>query len=142
MTIDHGMARRPPSRSTCGRRRSSLVLLVTTALLSACSEDSTQPAIPQFASAELSQGRATWMQVCRNCHLMGVAGAPAIADAGAWQQRLAGNRERLYASAINGIGTPGAWTMPPRGGNAALSDADVQRAVDFMIAAVEALDTE
>jgi cytochrome c5 len=29
--------------------------------------------------------------------------------------------------------------MPPRGGNDALSDGDVKRAVDFMLAAVEQL---
>ena len=79
------------------------------------------------------------MQVCRNCHLMGVAGAPAISDYPAWQDRMAKDRSQLYDSAINGIGAEGAWTMPPRGGNASLSDADIKQAVDFTLAAVKAL---
>jgi cytochrome c5 len=109
-------------------------------LLSGCGEDTSQPhQVPSFSAPELQQGRAIWMQVCRNCHLMGVAGAPAISDYPAWQDRLTADRDDLYQSAIRGIGEEGAWRMPPRGGNGSLSDADVRRAVDFMLAAVEAL---
>jgi cytochrome c5 len=108
-------------------------------LLSGCGEESSRPQVPSFSAPELQQGRAVWMQVCRNCHLMGVAGAPAISDYPAWQTRLAADRKDLYQSAIRGIGEEGSWSMPPRGGNDALSDADVRRAVDFMLAAVEAL---
>ena len=40
--------------------------------------------------------------------------------------------ESLYTSALKGKGA-----MPPKGGQPALSDADVQAAVDYMVAAVK-----
>ena len=108
-------------------------------MAASCSDDRSSLDVPKFEAADLQQGRATWMQVCRNCHLMGVAGAPAISDYSAWEPRIAGVRASLYANAIQGIGDKGGWRMPPRGGNDNLSDDDVRRAVDFMIAAVEQL---
>jgi cytochrome c5 len=94
-----------------------------------------------FEEASLASGRAIWSQTCRNCHLAGVAGAPALRDYAAWQPRVTKGREALYASAINGIAdAAGGWRMPPRGGNAALSDEQVRRAVDFTLAAVETLE--
>lgn len=115
------------------------ITLCATLVLTGCSDDSPRTEVPVFADADLQQGRATWMRVCRNCHLLGVAGAPAVTDAAAWQPRLAGDRQRLYRSAIEGIRDADGWRMPPRGGNDALTDYDVQRAVDYMLAAVEAL---
>jgi len=96
--------------------------------------------VPVFEEAPLASGRAVWIQVCRNCHLTGVAGAPALRDYAAWQPRLAKGREALYASALNGIPDASGWRMPPRGGNPALSDEQVRRAVDFTLAAVEKLE--
>jgi cytochrome c5 len=97
--------------------------------------------VPVFEEAPLASGRAIWMQTCRNCHLAGVAGAPALRDYAAWQPRVTKGREALYASAINGIpDAAGGWRMPPRGGNPALSDEQVMRAVDYTLAAVEKLE--
>lgn len=79
------------------------------------------------------------MQLCRSCHLLGVAGAPAISDYAAWQSRLAKDRQILYESAIQGIPGDKGRSMSPRGGNDALADVNVQLAVDFMVAAVEEL---
>jgi len=76
------------------------------------------------------------MRVCRNCHLMGVAGAPAIGDDAAWKPRTAKGTAALYSSAIRGVQGETGWSMPPRGGNDALSDNEVRLAVDFMLAAV------
>ena len=113
-------------------RISSLLLLPS---LAACSNDQPTNALPTFDDSVLAQGKNTWMQVCRNCHLNGVAGAPAISDGPAWQERLAKGRTILYESAINGIRTGGGWSMPPRGGVARLTDTEVRRAVDYMLAA-------
>jgi cytochrome c5 len=96
--------------------------------------------VPVFEEALLASGRAVWTQVCRNCHLTGVAGAPALRDYAAWQPRLAKGREALYASVLNGIPDASGWRMPPRGGNPALSDEQVRAAVDFTLAAVEKLE--
>ena len=121
--------------------RVSLIICVGTMLLG-CADDQATLQLPRFESQALQQGRATWMQVCRNCHPMGVAGAPAISDDAAWQPRLARDRQSLYDNAISGIRDDSGWRMPPRGGNETLSDGDVRRAVDYMLAAVEALQHE
>ena len=104
-------------------------------LLAACSDEPSGTALPTFDEPALAQGKNTWMQVCRNCHLTGVAGAPAVNDPAAWQRRLAKGEETLYSNAINGIPNESGWTMPPRGGVDRLSDTDVRLAVDYMLAA-------
>lgn len=113
-------------------------------LLSACGDpgnDSTKgPDMPRFSDARLSQGRSLWMGTCRNCHLLGVSNAPAVTDHKAWLLRIAKGKQALYESALNGVkGVQSAVRMPPRGGNPRLSDEQVRKAVDYMIASVEYL---
>jgi cytochrome c5 len=115
--------------------RTTIAILSMLPLLTACGDDPPKTALPVFDDAQLTQGRNTWMQVCRNCHLTGVAGAPAITDATAWQPRLVKGKATLYQNAINGIPQASGWSMPPRGGEARLSDEQVRRAVDYMLAA-------
>jgi cytochrome c5 len=117
-------------------------LIVGTLFVAGCSDEQEVRVIPVFEEARLQQGRATWMQVCRNCHLMGVAGAPALDDHEAWLPRLNQGRDSLVANAIKGIRREGNWTMPPRGGRDSLGDEDVAKAVDFMIASVRSLNSE
>ena len=63
------------------------------------------------------------------CHVTGAANAPKLGDKAAWAPRIKTGTEALYASVLKGKGA-----MPPKGGNAALSDADVKAAVDYMVA--------
>lgn len=63
------------------------------------------------------------------CHGPGVAGAPRAGDKGAWQPRIAQGKAMLYEHAIKGF-----RAMPPKGGNAGLSDAEVKAAVDHLAA--------
>lgn len=69
-------------------------------------------------------------QSCAACHGAGTLGAPVVGSAGAaeWASRLGKGIETLYDNAINGIGS-----MPAKGGNAGLSDANVRAAVDYML---------
>lgn len=98
------------------------------------------PEMPRFADEALSKGRGVWMGTCRNCHLLGISGAPAVTDWAAWQPRLKKGRPALYQSALNGVmGEEGRYRMPPRGGNAQLKDEQIRQAVDYMAASVEAL---
>jgi len=122
-------------------RQGLLILAVALSpiFLSGCGDKEPKSELPKFDAANLQQGRSTWMQVCRNCHLMGVAGAPALADYEAWEHRLGKGVPALYQSAIRGIRSGEGWSMPPRGGSDSLSDTDVRLAVDYTIAAVEAL---
>jgi len=73
-------------------------------------------------------GKATYMNACFACHGTGVAGAPKVADKGAWVARIKQGKATLYAVAIKGKGA-----MPPKGGHASLSDTAVKAAVDYMV---------
>ncbi len=81
------------------------------------------------APAAGADGKKTYDTVCAVCHAAGVAGAPKPGDKAAWAPRLAQGKDALYASALKGKGA-----MPPKGGNAALADADVRAAVDYLVA--------
>ncbi|MEJ2455088.1 MAG: c-type cytochrome [Candidatus Thiodiazotropha sp.] len=122
-----------------------VILLSACLLLWGCSDSgesgSTAPSeMPRFTDEELAKGRGVWMGTCRNCHLLGVSGAPAVSDYGAWGPRIEKGRQALYQSALNGIkGSDGNYRMPPRGGNSQLKDEQVRQAVDYMVTAVEKL---
>ena len=77
-------------------------------------------------------GKKVYDTACAACHVAGVAGAPKLGDKVAWAPRLKAGNDALYASAIKGKGA-----MPAKGGNAALSDAEVKAAVDVMLASVK-----
>jgi cytochrome c5 len=98
------------------------------------------PEMPEFADQGLAAGRGIWMGTCRNCHLLGVAGAPAVTDFAAWDARLAKGRDALYQSALYGVhADDGTVRMPPQGGNRRLSQDQVRLAVDYKMAAIEVL---
>jgi cytochrome c5 len=65
--------------------------------------------------------------VCAACHATGMLNAPKIGDKKAWAARLKNGEATLVKNAINGI-----RQMPARGGNAALSDNEIARAVGYM----------
>ena len=85
---------------------------------------------PGAASGGASAGKATYDKVCFACHATGAAGAPKFGDKAAWAPRIAQGKNALHAAALHGKGA-----MPPKGGNPALSDADVTAAVDYMAGA-------
>src|SRR5262249_41634810 len=72
-------------------------------------------------------GEQVYQSVCKTCHEAGLAGAPKIGDKSAWAPRIKQGIDTLYASALKGKNA-----MPPKGGNSALADVEVQRAVVFM----------
>lgn len=78
-------------------------------------------------------GQQVYQSTCVACHDAGIAGAPKLGDKGQWAKHVAKGLDTLYASALNGVqGSTGA--MPAKGGNAALSNAEVRAAVDYMVA--------
>jgi cytochrome c5 len=81
------------------------------------------------AGAAKADGKGVYDKTCVACHGTGVAGAPKVGDKTAWAPRLAGGVGPLVQSAIKGKGA-----MPPKGGNAALSDAQIKAAVEHMVA--------
>lgn len=127
------------------RRAATALTLIALLSLAACGgdEDAQNTAgdadadFPEFTDAHLKHGRAVWMETCKGCHAYGFAGSPKAGDAKAWAPRISKGREQLYAHAIEGFFGPKGTMMPARGGNDALSDADVKSAVDYMIALVQ-----
>lgn len=85
------------------------------------------PAATPAAAAALD-GKAVYEKVCAMCHGAGIAGAPKSGDKAAWGPRIAQGKTTLYTNAIKGI-----RAMPAKGGNAALSDAEVKAAVDVLV---------
>jgi cytochrome c5 len=85
-------------------------------------------ATPAAAAAPAADGKAVYEASCAACHGAGVAGAPKTGDKAAWATRIKTGNDALYASAIKGKNA-----MPAKGGNAALGDAEVKAAVDYML---------
>lgn len=73
-------------------------------------------------------GASIYNSVCMACHASGVAGAPKAGDKAAWAPRLAQGKDALYKSALAGKNA-----MPPKGGAADLSDAELKAAVDHLL---------
>jgi len=95
---------------------------------------STQTASPALAPAGGSAGVATqtgkqiWEGTCSACHASGLLGAPKIGDRAAWAPRLAEGLKTLESHALHGY-----KQMPARGGNTALTDAQVIKALEYML---------
>ena len=84
------------------------------------------------AAAPERDGQQVYQASCVACHDAGIAGAPKLGDKGQWAKRIAKGLGALYASAVNGV-QGSAGVMPAKGGNPALSDAEVKAAVDYMV---------
>ncbi len=80
------------------------------------------------SAADLAIGEKVYGSSCVSCHGAAVLGAPKLGDKPSWTPRFAKGVDSLYKSALDGF-----KMMPPRGGNAALKDAEVKAAVDFMV---------
>jgi len=65
---------------------------------------------------------------CALCHSTGLMGSPKIGDGAQWAPRIATGKDSLVHNAINGI-----RTMPAKGGNASLTDEEIEAAVVYMI---------
>ena len=92
------------------------------------------PAAGVAATPTGAGGEGVYKNACVACHGAGIAGAPKVGDKAAWTVRLAQGKPLLYEHAIKGYQGKGG-VMPAKGGNAALTDADVKLAVDYMVAA-------
>jgi cytochrome c5 len=124
--------------------RSCILGVISLFSLGGCGEDGRNGQevvdMPKFQDNALMAGRSVWMGTCRACHLLGVAGAPAVTDFSEWERRLSKGEEALYQSALNGIrGDDDKYRMPPRGGNDRLTEEQVRLAVEYKIAAIEAI---
>jgi cytochrome c5 len=100
-----------------GLMKVSIIFVVVAALL-----------LPAAAFSQGMTGEQVYQKTCAVCHTSGVAGAPKLGDKPAWAHRIGEGMDVMYKSALQGDGA-----MPAKGGNSALSDAEVKAAVDYMI---------
>lgn len=91
--------------------------------------DGTHEAIKEaHEGMKAAAGQAVYEKTCAACHGTGMAGAPKLGDKAAWAPLIAEGIDSLSHVAINGEGS-----MPPKGGNASLSDEEVRAAVNYMM---------
>lgn len=99
-------------------------------------QDGIQPQPVSAAAPDLANlaiGEKVYKSTCSICHKSGLNGAPRVGSKQDWESRLAQGNEVLYSRAINGYrGSKG--SMPSRGSNPRLSEAEVKAAVDYMVA--------
>lgn len=74
------------------------------------------------------KGEEIYVQACAACHATGVAGAPKVGDKAAWAPHIKHGFDHMVDIVIHGKGA-----MPPRGGQAGLSDDDIRAAVKYML---------
>lgn len=90
-------------------------------------------ALVSHAEAQENElGRNVYRVTCSACHAPEnvMVSAPKLGDSREWRRRAspdAAGLERLTEHALNGIGA-----MPPKGGNPALSRAQIQSAIEYM----------
>ena len=91
----------------------------------------------QVAYGGTTDGKTIFGQLCTTCHSTGAAGAPKITDKAAWAPRVAEGIDTLVKHAIDGYTGPDGNHMPAKGGNPALSDAQVEATVKWMVSQVK-----
>ena len=74
----------------------------------------------------LKTGEQVYQAACAACHNSGAAGAPKLADTGAWAARIKTGYDTLLNSALKGKGAMGAQ------GGGDYSDVEIGRAVVYM----------
>ena len=87
----------------------------------------TVAAQPPAGASPVRSGEAVYSSVCFACHATGAAGAPKVGDKSAWLPRMAQGDATLLQHALLGF-----KAMPPHGGCAACSDAEIKAAVGYM----------
>jgi len=89
-------------------------------------------AAPPAVGNNALSGAEVYAQSCAMCHAKGVAGAPKPGAVNEWKSRVALGRADLLRSVLRGKGG-----MPPKGGNASLSLAEANAALDYMLSSRE-----
>lgn len=94
-------------------------------------------AAAQVAYGGTTDGKTIYGQLCHSCHDAGVTGAPKLGNKGDWAPRIAEGIDTLVKHAIDGYTGPDGNHMPAKGGNPALTDAQVEATVKWMVSQVK-----
>ena len=93
-------------------------------------------AASQVAYGGTLDGSVIFGNLCTGCHTSGAGGAPKLVKA-AWAARVAEGIPTLVSHAINGYKGPDGNQMPAKGGNPALTDAQVEATVKWMVGQIK-----
>lgn len=87
------------------------------------------------AAAGGADGKKVFDGLCMACHsaTSAIPFAPKITHKDDWTARIKQGKETLFKHAIEGYTGPDGGLMPPKGGNAGLSDDEVKAAVTYMV---------
>jgi cytochrome c5 len=107
------------------------------AALAAAQEAAKQAAASQVAYGGTTDGKTIFGNLCQTCHTIAATGAPQISDKAAWAPRVAQGLDTLVKHAIEGYQGPDGKLMPAKGGNPALTDAQVKATVEWMVGQVK-----
>jgi cytochrome c5 len=115
------------------RRSVSLALALVLVACGQTGKDDTLPMEP--AAAPTASDETTWLsgkqayeEVCAGCHDEGLDGAPKTGDQADWD-----NRSWLWEAVLFEHAKSGHGDMPAKGGDAALDEANVTRAAEYML---------
>lgn len=89
-------------------------------------------AASQVAYGGTLDGAVIYQNLCTGCHGTGAGNAPTL-DRAHWAARIPQGKDTLHKHAIEGYTGPDGGIMPPKGGNPALTDAQVIATVDWML---------
>jgi len=95
---------------------------------SALSADVDTAAAAAPGTSAVLSGKQVVDAVCAKCHATGANGAPKIGDQKNWSKRASQGLTSLTQHALEGI-----RRMPAHGGNPNLTDADISRAITYMV---------
>jgi len=73
-------------------------------------------------------GKEAYEKSCAVCHKTDAMGAPAVGSKEAWAKVMKKGLDKVIGNAIKGTGG-----MPPKGGNADLTDAQIKEIIDYMV---------
>ncbi len=107
------------------------------AAMEAAKASASKAAASQVAYGGTTDGKTIFGKLCTTCHSTGAAGAPKITDKAAWAPRLKQGIDTLVKHAINGYTGPDGNHMPAKGGNPALTDAQIEATVKWMVSQVK-----
>lgn len=107
------------------------------AAMKAAQDAATKAAASEVAYGGTLNGHDIYNHLCHTCHTDGVAGAPKLGNKAMWGPRIAQGINVLVQHATNGYHGPDGNFMPPKGGNPALTDAQIEATVKWMVAQVK-----
>ncbi len=107
------------------------------AAMAAAAAAAAKAAASQVAYGGTLDGKTIFGQLCTSCHTAGVAGAPILGNKTMWGPRIAQGIDTLVKHAEDGYHGPDGNFMPPRGGNPALTNAQIEATVKWMVSQVK-----